>query len=154
MKRAKGYLVLLASYYVLTISGVQAGELEDNLLKAAASGDVNGVQSMLDSGADINARGSLQKTALIRATENGHTGIVRLLLDKGADVNARDNLGGTALMMAAAAKNIDVVRALITKGADVNVRETGFLRYTALDYAKDAGSKDIVNILKAAGAKE
>jgi hypothetical protein len=36
----------------------------------------------------------------------------------------------------------------------VNVRESGFLQFSALDYAKESKNSEIIRMLKAAGAKE
>ena len=154
MKRTIGGFVLVLSLGLFLVSGVLAGESEDNLLNAAGSCNINVMQDMLAKGADINAPDKLQKTALMIASERGCMKGVQLLLDKGANVNARDNLGGTALMMAAMRGSEDIVRILLDKGADVNIRETSFLHYTALGYAKESGNKKVVEMLTAAGAKE
>jgi ankyrin repeat protein len=154
MKRTVWYLVLVLSLGLFFVSGIWAGESEDNLLQAAKSCNANNMQDMLAKGANINAPDKLQKTPLMIAAERGCMKGVQLLLDKGANVNARDNLGGTALMMAAMRGSEDIVRALLDKGADVNIRETSFLQYTALGYAKESGNKKVIEMLKAAGAKE
>lgn len=143
---------LLVSLFIASVVG--AGELEDKLIQAAGRGEIHEVQSLLGKGAAINALGNLKKTALMKASEGGHTSVVRLLIDKGANINARDNLGGTALMLASMLGKTEVVRVLIDKGADLNARETGFLRYSALDYAKESKNSEIIRMLKAAGAKE
>jgi len=44
------------------------------------------------------------------------------------------------------------VKLLIDRGADVNARSRG--GYTALKYAVDRGHKEIVKLLKEAGARE
>jgi ankyrin repeat protein len=154
MKRAIWYLVLVLSLSLFLVSGVWAGEFEDKLLQTAGSCNINVMQDMLEKGADVNASNKVQKIALMISSEQGCTSCVRLLLDKGANVNARDNLGRTALMMAAMHGREDIVCALLDKGADVNVRETGFPQYTALGYAKESENKKVIEILKAAGAKE
>ena len=145
-------LVLLASLFIA--SSVGAGELEDKLIQSAQRGDIKDVQTLLDKGANINMPDSYKRTALMRASDRGHANVVRLLIDRGANINARDNLGGTALMLACMSGKTEVVRVLIDKGADVNVRETGFLLYSALDYAKESKNSEIIRMLKAAGAKE
>jgi uncharacterized protein len=154
MKQTIGVFVLVLLLSLFPVSGVLAGDSEDNLLQAAKSCNANIMQDMLVRGADINAPDKYQKTALMIAAERGCMNVVRLLIDKGANVNARDNLGGTALMMAAMRGSEDIVRILLEKGADVNIRETSFLHYTALGYAKESGNKKVVEMLTAAGAKE
>jgi DNA-binding SARP family transcriptional activator len=53
---------------------------------------------LLQYGADVNATGGEQGSALRAASRNGHVDTVRLLLEKGADVNA---FGRSALKAAA-----------------------------------------------------
>ncbi|MCK5340888.1 MAG: ankyrin repeat domain-containing protein, partial [Desulfobulbaceae bacterium] len=78
--------------------------LDDSLLlagplqSAAARGDLEKVRSLLESGADVNAKGRNNSTALIVASGPEHARIVKILMDNGADIHARDNTGNTALM--------------------------------------------------------
>lgn len=85
-------------------------------------------------------------TALIRAADNGHLDVVRLLLDKGADVNAHDNDGITALMN---------LNGLIKNGNGYLSWETfPEPSYTPLTPAEKEECEELVQMLKAAGAKE
>ena len=51
-------------------------------------------------GADVNARDSYQRTALMLAAAAGQQDVVKLLLESGADSNTRDRDGMSALMVA------------------------------------------------------
>ncbi len=76
---------------------------------------------LIAKGADVNARGGYDFTALHRAAFTDCVDVVRLLLEKGADINARDTLyrkGYTALEWAAVRGARRTVRALVEKGAD------------------------------------
>jgi len=83
--------------------------------------------------ADVNARGSYGKTALIFAANRDITGensveICDILLRYGAEVNVRTddsyNNGITPLLVATHTKNdIKVVKSLVDAGANVNVRD-------------------------------
>ena len=74
------------------------------------------------------------------------------LREKGVRVNATDENGVTALMGAALSGHTDTARLLIDKGAQVNAAdEQG---RTALYAAKAQGHAAIVDMLRAAGAKE
>lgn len=163
MRRTIGYL--LATIVVCTIlaNTVSAGELEDQLINSARSGRVDEVKSLLDKGANINARDAKGQTALIWGIQN--IDIVRLLIEKGADMNVRDEYGGnTALMYAVSSPKADVVRLLIEKGANLNVTDKLGLN-TALSLAqffekgksfgqqKQKEIEDIVRMLERAGAK-
>src|SRR6266540_6887564 len=57
------------------------------LMRAAESGDLKEVQTLLDRGADVNAQGAAGHTALTLAAVAGHMEIVRALLKAGADPN-------------------------------------------------------------------
>ena len=67
-------------------------------------------------------------------------------------MNAKNNMGVTALMDAAFKGHTDTVRALPAKGADVNAK--AWFGFRALKLAKENEHKEIVLILKEAGAKE
>jgi hypothetical protein len=69
---------------------------------AAFRGDIAGLEALLESGADRNARDEHGVTPLIAAITQGHTEVVRLLLDRGADIQAQDKEGYTALQYAEA----------------------------------------------------
>lgn len=77
------------------------------LMLAAQMGHTGVVKLLIDRGADLNARDSAGRTALMLVVEEGlgaTTGkpmeISRLLLSSGADVSVRDNNGDSALMRA------------------------------------------------------
>jgi len=62
-------------------------ELNEALLEAAESGNLQQAKELLDAGADINYRTSVGN-ALTLAVEGRHTEMVQLLLKRGANVNA------------------------------------------------------------------
>ena len=75
--------------------------------------------SLIDKGAEVDARDRNGYTPLIWAANRGAVKLVGLLLKHGADVNAKTtqkyNAGRTALMMA---QGLATVRALLAAGAD------------------------------------
>jgi hypothetical protein len=122
----------------------------DSLIRAAHSGDFNTMISLLEKGADINAKGLKDWTALIAASGNGHLRIVRELIDRGAAVNARATDGETALMRASGSGNSEIVRVLLSKNPDVDFKsENGA---TAESLASKSGHSAIVEMLLAHGA--
>ncbi|KAM0244372.1 hypothetical protein ACHAP5_006279 [Fusarium lateritium] len=79
------------------------------------------VKSLLDSGADVNARSVHKLTPLIFAAEAENVEIVRLLISKGAEVNAQsDEKTNTrsALHVAAQIESPNIILALLLNGAE------------------------------------
>ncbi|MGC8669454.1 MAG: ankyrin repeat domain-containing protein [Chthonomonadales bacterium] len=58
------------------------------------------VRLLIENGADLNALGAGQKTALHQAVEQNDLATARILLESGADVNAVDDRGFTPLHIA------------------------------------------------------
>jgi len=82
------------------------------------------VKFMLKNGADINAKGPYNTTALFWAVGENSPQIVAALLEHGADVNARDANGYTPLMNALQGKPA-VLQMLLAHGADINATTQG-----------------------------
>ncbi len=123
------------------------------LQDAAAVGSVDSVRTLLDAGAEPNARDSFGQTALhvastaepLRAAE-----IVALLLARGADASMTDARGFTALHAGSAAGASAVVRALATRRELLEMTTPG--GETALDLALRYGRDLAAEALVAAGA--
>jgi ankyrin repeat protein len=92
------------------------------LVVAARSGDQERVQSLLASGAAVDARDEEGSTALMFAALSGDSRMVRALLDAGADPNLKDANGETALLLGAG-RGVEIVRALLAGGADPNLAD-------------------------------
>ena len=133
--------VALVFAAVMIVSGTDVGasDYEDAhssamtpLYKACMKGDIGLVNSLIDQGADVNAKNPLpepkyrnvfrdeSETPIFAAIRTGKPALVRLLLDKGASVNVRAPRSGTPLILAVETANPDIVRMLIDSGADVN----------------------------------
>ena len=99
-----------------------------NLAVSCAHKDI--VLALLAAGADVNAKGFLEITALHNAcaftAQQGEQGrsalkdIVLALLAEGADVHAKDALGYTAFHVACERQLEEVVQALIDRGSQVD----------------------------------
>ena len=82
------FFLLFSSISMLGQSPKQ--ELNDQFWEAVRKGDLPSVTSLLDQGADVNAKFRYGTTALFKAAERGHLEIVKLLLARGADVTVKD----------------------------------------------------------------
>lgn len=124
------------------------------LIGAARGGQRDLVEYLLARGADPNLPSLGDGSPLIAAAEHGSVEIVTRLLDAGADIDRQVEGDENALMQAAWNGHIEIVRLLIARGADVNASswERDELR-TPLRLAKRGGHHDIVNMLRAAGAR-
>jgi ankyrin repeat protein len=67
---------------------------------AALTIERDSARYLMDHGADVNAKSTTGKTALMIAAEKGDSDTVRALLQHGARVNERDSKGKTALQHA------------------------------------------------------
>lgn len=128
------------------------------LVAAAASGAVEIVTMLLDSGQNVNFQGEdpdnqtsiLAGNALTAASFQGHGHVVRLLLARGADPNVRGGRYGNALQAAARAGFGAIVELLLDSGAEVNAR--GGAYDTALQAAATAGHQATARLLLNRGA--
>jgi ankyrin repeat protein len=129
------------------------------LYYAALTGLDSLVGLMLDNGADINALGGEQNSALQAAAYLGRDQVVRLLLARGADVNMEGDAENhipeedqpdkakfpNALHSASWGGYEQLVKLLLDHGAKVNVQ--GGLLVTALQIASAIGHYEVVKIL-------
>ena len=122
------------------------------LMAAACAGRTDTVQTLLDRGARVNAKGWLGRTALMWAARKGHTDGVQTLLAHGADVNAKNNYGWTALIWAAQQGHTETVETLLAAGADVNAEDK--YGWTALKRAEQKGHTDMVRLLKTTSVQQ
>ena len=124
--------VMLASQYnhsvVVLKAIIEAGadiheaepKYRSNALHLAANSSKNPkiIETLLEAGANIDARNYLGETALIMAVNsNDETKITTQLIKSGADINARDYQGHSVLDYAKAAKKTYIVNLLKEKGA-------------------------------------
>lgn len=133
------------------------------LIQASQQGHVDVVRLLIESGADLNYRGFMGKSALYGAVEQGRLNVVDVLLSAGANANQATAAGITPMMQAAKSGNHRLIQALLDKGADVNVIERPELGYardgggssgmTALMFAARGGHQAAVELLLKVGAQ-
>lgn len=112
------------------------------LERAATAGDVLVLETLLQAGADVDAKDRYGQTALMLAAHGGHLVAVEALLRRGANPDVTAKFGLSALMLAIVAGHEAIAGALVRAGADLELRGTGapgFHDRTAYDLALERG---------------
>lgn len=99
---------------------ITANPATRDLWHIAEAGDIDELQAILESGADINASDVHGMTALMRAAHLGRLEMVRALIARGADPNATRSDQFTPLMFAAFFGHTEIVKTLVEHGATTN----------------------------------
>jgi cytohesin len=122
------------------------------LYLAVLRGHTDVVEALASSGADVNAenRDAYDQTPgeapLHKAAQLDDLDAARTLLAHGADIDIRNLLSReTPLHVAAYSGSTSVVEMLLAHGADPNAKAEN--HKTALDYAQEAGFRDIIRLL-------
>jgi uncharacterized protein len=99
-------------------------DLDDELLEAAKTSNLEAVTAALEKGANVDARDSgFGRTALMMASMHSAIPIMRALLDAGARVNLQAVLGETALILAASGRGGESIKLLLARSADPNLAD-------------------------------
>ena len=85
---------------------------------AVHRGSIDGLQDLLTSGADIDARDAHGQTALMLAAVNGNCALVGWLVERGAALDHTAKYGLSALMLAVVRGHVAVARRLRDAGAE------------------------------------
>ena len=96
-----------------------------DLPAAAATGDIDAVDKLLNLGFAVGSVDAQGATALIRAAGSGYAALVVRLLDVGADPAQASYSGATCLSAAVAARREAVMRTLLQHGVDADQRLPG-----------------------------
>ncbi|MNZ32976.1 Ankyrin repeats (3 copies) [compost metagenome] len=142
------FAFLLAMMTSITASA-EGGVLESQLRDAADNGDAARVRSLLEQGANREARDKLGRTPLLLATHRNQVEAARVLIEAGADVNAKDNIDDSPYLYAGARGFNQILRLTLEHGADL--KSTNRYGGTALIPAAERGHVDNVRTLIDAG---
>ena len=118
---------------------------------AGLFGLYNITQRLLDQGAGVDAKDSLNGTPLHCAARGGHVEVAKLLLDQGAQIEAKDNYNWTALHYATWNGHLEVAKLLFDRGAQIEAKING--DYTALHLATGNGHLEMAKLLLDQGAQ-
>ncbi|XP_069683189.1 ankyrin repeat domain-containing protein 29-like [Periplaneta americana] len=119
------------------------------LFEAVYSGYLPMVETFLSLGANVEERNRFGVTPLFATSWSGSVEIAEYLVKNGADVFAVDTDGETPLMYAAWRGRLRLVEAYLAWGIDPNAvtRPIGNVARTAMHYANESGSQEVINAL-------
>ena len=149
LERLSTHLAVVFAMLTSLTASADGGTLENQLRSAAEQGQAAQVRSLLDQGANREARDKMGRTPLLLATHNNQVEAAKVLIDAGADVNAKDSIEDSPYLYAGARGHNDILKLTLAHGADL----TSTNRYggTALIPAAERGHVDTVRLLIAAG---
>ena len=126
------------------VNGEYGGNGRSLLFGAVEQDNPKVAKFLIEFGADVNFKDSLDNTPLIHAVSQGNRKPVELLLEKGAKVNAVNSSGQSAVYRAVSRRKPELVKLLLDHGADVNFRDDGV---TLLHRAVQHGDLKSVRVL-------
>jgi ankyrin repeat protein len=133
-----------------SITGTGNPELNKALQDAVTAADVDKIRSIIDSGADVNAKAKNGASLLHLALIGGHEAVAALLISKGADTHVKMSDGTTTLHFAVLRNCNEIAKFLLDDGVDANAVSTNL--GTPLHIAASTGNVEIAEMLLAKGA--
>lgn len=115
------------------------------IVLAAALGNAEILEILLEGGADPNVQIRGGETALHYAASEGHVDAIKILLRYGAKIDHADEEGNTAIMDACREGNCDAVLTLADCGADLTV--SNIESETVWDHALNQDNNDMLETL-------
>lgn len=114
---AKRNIHAIKSFIECTGPSLVSGNKIGTLMSTFQKEDLEMVKLLLEYGADPNAGGLFNDTALMIASPRGHVDVVKLLLEYGAEINLVDTHGMGVLKYTYIEKNMSAMKLLILYGA-------------------------------------
>lgn len=147
--------LLLSFNFINSYSMFDQQALNCLLLAAAEKNDTAAAQSLIELGANINAKASNSTsnqnlTALYFALIHENIDLIKLLISEGANLNAKDADGWAPIHQVVHNNKLEIVKLLSENGANLELETEEDL--TPLAIAIQRGAKDIVEYLVCKGA--
>ena len=126
----------------LRTASAEVSDGDQQLLRAAASGDSDAAAAALRGGADLETRDTNRRTPLLLAVTDDHLETARLLVHLGADPDALDGQHDTPWLVTGVTGSVPMAELLLTVDPDLTVRN----RYGGLSIipASERGHADYV----------
>jgi SpoVK/Ycf46/Vps4 family AAA+-type ATPase/ankyrin repeat protein len=129
------------------------GAATKELLKHAATGNLNGVKHALEAGAVMNEPNSAGWTPITLAARGGHDAIIGEFHARDANLlMSSDTRGYTPMTAAAMSGKKETVKLLFNLGVPINMRDGNGM--TALEYAQQANHSDTIKTILELKAQE
>lgn len=119
---------------------------------AAAKGDQNEVEILLQNGFDRDPLNLDEETPLHLSIDCGHSGVAEILIAAGANCNAANRISDSCLCKAARKNDVKILLLLLKGGASIN--QAGRYGRTPLHEASMHGNIDAVRFLLSWGAEK
>jgi ankyrin repeat protein len=137
--------IILTSLLAISVLCAMKQDMEQELLDAVRSRNLECAQLLINQQANVNAQNQYNFTPIMCAAYNGYTDMVQFFIDNRADVDAQSSPGETPLAYAARDGYTDIVKLLIDNQTNVNA-QTEF-GWTPLMRAARDGYTDIARAL-------
>jgi len=118
---------------------------EKSFIAAIQTNNIDAVNALLETGADVNEPAYTTKTPLHYASHSRNKDILNLILSKGPDLEAKTEQGFTPLSYAVGLNHSDNCRTLLEAGAEVDSVDNW--NRTNLNVAAALGLADVTSIL-------
>jgi serine/threonine-protein phosphatase 6 regulatory ankyrin repeat subunit B len=132
----------------LAAKGVEISDA--SVIASVKKGDHETLKQLLTAGANAEAKGDNDSSALIVAVTEGKTDIVKQLLAAKVNVNFRNAQGVSAMIAAADKNNAQIAGMLFNGTVEVNAIDNS--GNTALIYAAERANAELVKMLLSKGA--
>ncbi|MCX7748824.1 MAG: ankyrin repeat domain-containing protein [Clostridia bacterium] len=114
------------------------------LFKAIDKGNVEMIDLLVKSGADVNFKNEVSNTALMKCARKDKGEYLKILIEKGAIVDEKNINGSTALALATQSRCINAVKYLVQNGADINIQNSEGM--TPIMIAAKKGYRELVEL--------
>jgi ankyrin repeat protein len=119
--RTRGYAAITSTLRA-ALETRRPGNPTRSLLRAAATGNADGVAAALRAGAELETRDARRRTPLLLAAANDRHSVARLLVALGADPDALDDQHDTAWLVTGVTGSVAMARLLLTADPDLTIR--------------------------------
>lgn len=96
--------------------------LDQDLLRAARTGDTDAARTAIEGGARVDVRDEERRTPLLLAVHGDHVPLARLLIEAGADPDAQDRREDSPWLATGVTGSVAMLHTLLPAGPDLKLR--------------------------------